>query len=121
MRRKRKGNAKGHDYSAPMPVYILGSPTFTMKGGHLDEKPRDPLCQDTLILKTLSEERELNKPRATAYWKMPGMFQKLLAKQVCSRVPESNESHLAWHLVCHIPGTLDSYYTINISHSHSLL
>ena len=81
MRRKRKGNAKGHDYSAPMPVYILGSPTFTMKGGHLDEKPRDPLCQDTLILKTLSEERELNKPRATAYWKMPGMSQKLLARR----------------------------------------
>lgn len=96
--------------------HILGSPTFTMKGGHLDEKPRDPLCQDTLILKTLSEERELNKPRATAYWKMPGMSQKLLAKQVCSRVPESNESHLAWHLVCHIPSTLDSYYTVNISH-----
>ena len=72
--------------------HILGSPTFTMKGGHLDEKPRDPLCQDTLILKTLSEERELNKPRATAYWKMP------------------------WHLVCHIPSTLDSYYTVNISH-----
>ena len=52
--------------------HILGSPTFTMKGGHLDEKPRDPLCQDTLTLKTLSEERELNKPQATGCWKMPG-------------------------------------------------
>ena len=56
-----------------------------MKGGHLDEKPRDPLCQDTLILKTLSEERELNKPRGNSLledaWDVPetpgqtGVFQ----------------------------------------------
>ena len=95
---------------------ILGSPTFSMKGGHLDEKARDPLCQDTLTLKTFSGQRELNNPQVTACWKMPGMSQTLLAKQVCSRVPESNESHLAWHLVSHIPSSLDSYYTVNIAH-----